>query len=86
MSGFLLAFFFVGGFGLCFFVRNHNYSCFRDQVNGEQSSQQTVQNGHLGQNGQNGTKGQNGQVQDPSEFQLWVKTKLDESPYPLIGE
>ena len=23
---------------------------------------------------------------DPAEYQLWVKTKLDESPYPLIGE
>jgi len=22
---------------------------------------------------------------DPSQYQLWVKTKLDESPYPLIG-
>ena len=24
-------------------------------------------------------------AKDPSQFQLWVKTKLDESPYPLIG-
>ena len=22
---------------------------------------------------------------EPAEFQLWVKTKLEESPYPLIG-
>ena len=22
---------------------------------------------------------------EPGEFQLWVRTKLDESPYPLIG-
>ena len=35
--------------------------------------------------GGGGVEGGGGERTPPSDYQLWVKTKFDESPYPLIG-